>query len=202
MTRWIQLTSGSGYDFDDCVIFGPFTMERDIAHPLAGLVRFVNHTEQKWSVAGHSVAVARTLQSLGFDEDAQAAGLMHDAHEAVIGDIPTPVARHIGHDAFARLKQEVQHAINLRLDIPVERDPYGEHKRAVGLADEAALHVEYRLMMTPGPRDWGVPMPDGVWMLAMHHAVKGVLESGGAFGDRARVLFEQEYKRLFGASEN
>ncbi len=59
----------------------------DIAHALASLPRFGGHINKHYSVAQHSVKCCEWAISL---EDKKAA-LMHDASEAYMLDIPTPI---------------------------------------------------------------------------------------------------------------
>lgn len=59
----------------------------DIAHALASVPRFGGHLNRHYSVAQHSVMCVMRVTSL---EDKKAA-LMHDASEAYLGDIPTPI---------------------------------------------------------------------------------------------------------------
>jgi 5'-deoxynucleotidase YfbR-like HD superfamily hydrolase len=59
----------------------------DIAHALASIPRFGGHLNRHYSVAQHSVMCMMRVKSL---EDKKAA-LMHDASEAYLGDIPTPI---------------------------------------------------------------------------------------------------------------
>lgn len=59
----------------------------DIAHALASVPRFGGHLNRHYSVAQHSVMCMMEVASL---EDKKAA-LMHDASEAYLGDIPTPI---------------------------------------------------------------------------------------------------------------
>ena len=59
----------------------------DIAHALASVPRFGGHLNRHYSVAQHSVMCMMKVASL---EDKKAA-LMHDASEAYLGDMPTPI---------------------------------------------------------------------------------------------------------------
>ena len=60
----------------------------DIAWALAHTCRFMGHPRRHYSVAEHSINVARLLP-----EPIKIYGLLHDAHEAYIGDISTPTKR-------------------------------------------------------------------------------------------------------------
>lgn len=61
----------------------------DIAHALSLTCRFVGQCSQFYSVAEHSWNVARLLD--GTPLRVQLAGLLHDASEAYLADIPSPV---------------------------------------------------------------------------------------------------------------
>ncbi len=63
----------------------------DIAHALALLCRFGGHCNKFYSVAEHSVIVSVILDKRGADLITVLAGLLHDAEEAYLPDIPSPV---------------------------------------------------------------------------------------------------------------
>jgi hypothetical protein len=77
----------------------------DVAHSLSQLCRFTGHTRLPYSVAEHSVRVswlvaAHMLNAKVYAEAIPAAlwGLLHDASEAYLTDLPSPLKRspHLG----------------------------------------------------------------------------------------------------------
>ncbi len=194
MSNWIQLTSGGGYDFDFKEIFGRFSLDRDVAYSLAGINRCAGHGQVRWAVAIHSVAVARTILALGGTNDQAAAGLMHDAHESITGDIPTPVARAIGLELVERVKEDAQFAIESKLHISSAQS-YFTNCLIVKQADCAALHVEKQLFMLPEGRSWGYRIPAVEWSQAMYDVMADLL-STEAHRDGGYEIFLSEYERL------
>lgn len=63
----------------------------DIAHSLSRQCRYMGHCVEFYSIAQHSVKVCRRLQSNGEHVWVQAAGLLHDASEAYLLDVPRPL---------------------------------------------------------------------------------------------------------------
>jgi len=83
---------GSGIQVNSGGIFDPLNPDpagiliEDVAHALARQSRFLGHGDGSYSVAEHCVHVSRACEP----EDALW-GLLHDATEAYLGDLPTPL---------------------------------------------------------------------------------------------------------------
>ena len=106
----------------------------DIAHSLAHQCRYAGHTRAFYSVAQHSVLVAQHLPP-----ELQLWGLLHDASEAYLVDLPRPVKRHLPlYDvAEDRVMRCVAHRFNLPWPCPPQ----------VKRVDNAILTDEMRQLM-------------------------------------------------------
>jgi len=69
----------------------------DIAIPLSRISRFNGHTAEPWNVAQHSVLTWELARL--FMPEMSAHMILHDAHEAFIGDITRPVKGVLGKEA-------------------------------------------------------------------------------------------------------
>lgn len=118
---------------------------RDIAHSLALQCRFNGHCRGFYSVAQHSVLVSQVVPP----QDALW-GLLHDAAEAYISDLPRPLKRTAPEfrDAEERLLAVIMAAFGLQAEMPA----------AVAWADDALLATEMRDLMLPPPASWGLPV--------------------------------------------
>lgn len=121
---------------------------RDIATHLSRINRFNGATTLPYSVAQHSVFVARIVEHLKGSPLEAFIALMHDAHEAYMGDITRPVYRalNIGNGCHAVdfLRQRLDRAIGRAFGIELERPC-----AVVSAADNMALATEWRDLM-PG----------------------------------------------------
>lgn len=75
---------------------------QDIAHALSNACRFIGHPTVFYSVAEHSCLVHDLVLAAGHGARWAAAALYHDAHEAYLGDVATPLKPLIG-PAYAAL---------------------------------------------------------------------------------------------------
>lgn len=118
----------------------------DIAHALANMCRFAGHCREFYSVAQHSVLVARALPPA-----ARLWGLLHDASEAYIVDVPRPLKPYL--PGYREAEDNVMEAIVERFGLtPAMPEEVKRIDNAI-LADEAA-----QIMLKP-PRDWHLPEP-------------------------------------------
>jgi hypothetical protein len=81
---WIQTISGKPIDLLDVKPDSIYI--RDIAHALSRLCRFTGHVDGFYSVAQHSVLVSQQLP-----KELALQGLLHDAVEAYIADVSSPL---------------------------------------------------------------------------------------------------------------
>lgn len=88
----------------------------DIAHSLALKCRFNGHTPSMYSVAQHSVLVAR--QIINWDGRWALKGLLHDAAEAYLVDLPTPIKKHVQfRNEWIALETRIDEAIHTAFGI-------------------------------------------------------------------------------------
>lgn len=122
----------------------------DIAHGLAHQCRYAGHCRRFYSVAEHSVLLARVAAP-----EHRLWALLHDAAEAYLVDLPRPVKRQVV--GYATAEAAVMLAICARFGLPPEM-PAAVHE-----ADGRILHDESVQNMAAPPRPWNLPgQPLGV----------------------------------------
>jgi 5'-deoxynucleotidase YfbR-like HD superfamily hydrolase len=121
----------------------------DIAHHLSNQCRFSGATRRHYSVAEHSVRVSLLLEEWGEDEDVQMWGLLHDASEAYLVDLPTPLKECPEFlEAYQKAERVLMRAICARFSLP-ERQPDN-----VKVADAVLLATEVRDLMPARREHW------------------------------------------------
>jgi hypothetical protein len=128
----------------------------DIAHSLALQCRFMGHCSSFYSVAQHCYAVSEIV-----DPRFALHGLLHDATEAYVGDMPRPLKGQPEMAAYKAAERKIAEVIALAFGLTWT----DEARAAVKLADLTMLSTEARaLMVWPPPRDWNAmpePVTDG-----------------------------------------
>lgn len=65
----------------------------DIAHSLSRICRFNGHLNNFYSVSQHCICVSEYLKAKKFSKKVQLCGLLHDASEAYLCDLPKPIKK-------------------------------------------------------------------------------------------------------------
>jgi hypothetical protein len=115
----------------------------DIAHALSLACRFLGHTDCFYSVSQHSVLVSELVPL----PDALW-GLLHDAAEAYLCDLPAPIKRAPGMWFYRSAEALLGRAGARRFGLPPEMP------ESVKLVDRAVLATEFRDVTTAGETAW------------------------------------------------
>lgn len=132
----MYLTTASGRDIDIQRLTPDDISILDIAHSLSNLCRFGGHTREFYSVAQHSVRVAMALPP-----DLRLAGLLHDATEAYVVDLPRPIKNLL--PDYKKLEARVWETISFRFGVARFEHPL------VKEMDDRALRTEWEELMRP-----------------------------------------------------
>lgn len=111
---------------------------RDIAHALSLINRFTGATRRPYSVAEHSLLVADFARRDGASAPVQLAALVHDAHEAYVGDVSSPLKQVLG-GGFTYLDRLHADAVRRHFDVS---SVFIGNRRALERWDLEALATE------------------------------------------------------------
>jgi len=113
----------------------------DIAYALSNTCRFNGHSAGFLSVAEHSVLVAQRLP-----RELQLKGLLHDATEAYLGDIPSPIKQFL--PDYKVLETRFEEAISKKFEL--DEEGWDEVKQA----DIDALYTEAHYLIQSQGQEW------------------------------------------------
>lgn len=152
---WMQTYSGKKFCHLDHLLTD-FDIE-DIAHALSLQCRFAGHCKFHYSVGQHSIlGTKRILETSGLGSETASiafAFLLHDASEAYMTDIPTPLKALIGR-GFGDVDELIQNQIYIYF-----RSPCFLYTHQVKEVDMRMLATEKRDIMRPCIESWG-PLPE------------------------------------------
>lgn len=146
----------------------------DIAHALSNLCRYGGHTEWFYSVAQHCVLVSESVP-----EKYALYGLLHDASEAYLVDVPRPIK----HEPEMGFYRSVEHGLQSLIYSRFGLDPH--EPECLKVADNQLLVTEQRDLMKPPPVAW-----TDYHVRPLEHQIIPLLPSG------AKMLFMDRYHRL------
>lgn len=191
---WIITTTGAQIDLQ-AIAPGSISL-LDIAHSLARLARWNGHTAQPYTVAEHSLLVVDILQRrYGVRSPVTLlAGLMHDAHEYLTGDLSTPMKQLIG-PAWTREETRIQCAVLERFGL---LDEFRHHHHTIKSADLVALATERRDLLPPYSQPMAEHAVPATWADLKDRAGFTWLDWRQAFIDKFAEL--QEHATLVSGS--
>jgi hypothetical protein len=166
----ISTYSGEFFDFNHPENF-KFDIET-IAHALSNICRYGGHCDSFYSVAEHSVLVSQVVPT-----ELALCGLLHDASEAFVGDMPSPLKAMC--QSYRTIEERVHKAVAKEFQIPYP------HPAEVKVADKMLYKAE-RLVLTPNVQDsvWHVDVP----------VVK--VEINCYTPKKAKIVFLERFKEL------
>lgn len=149
----IILTAGGDY-YDLLNTKNSVISIETIAHALSNLCRFTGHTSEFYSVAQHCYHASFLVPAEYAMET-----LLHDASEALVGDVATPLKRQLPN--YEKIESDVQAAIAEQFNLTLPFSTY-THR-----ADQIMLATEKRDLMPPTYDDWFagtdiVPLPQRI----------------------------------------
>lgn len=127
---YIQTLSGKHFNYldiqqDDIVI-------EDIATALSHICRFAGHLPEFYSVGQHSVLTSHLVP-----QEFALEALLHDAAEAYLQDIPSPLKRLL--PDYQVIEARVDAAIRQKFGLPTEQHPTVKYADLVMLPANAAI---------------------------------------------------------------
>lgn len=139
---WIQTYQGRSFEYQT-----PENIDQidiyDIAHALSNICRFGGHCKRFYSVADHSIRCADVAKNMGLSKEIQLWCLLHDAAEAYIGDIPTPLKKEVG-IVYNMWDISIITYEDIVLDAIKKKFNLGEMPKEVKEIDEILLWTEVR----------------------------------------------------------
>lgn len=122
----------------------------DIAHALSLQCRYGGHCRRFYSVAEHCVHVSTAVPAKD-----QIWGLLHDAAEAYLVDVPRPIKKHLS--GYKEIEANLMRAICARFGLdPVQPESVTE-------ADNRILFTEREALLSTPPAAWDfevTPLPN------------------------------------------
>ena len=140
MEPWIQTRHGVAFDLanptEDMVRID------DIAYALSRIVRYCGH------VPGYTVAKHSLIMSYQVEPRLALWALLHDAHEAYVGDVSAPVKSLL--PDYRALEKRIATVVRARFGLDAEMP------EEIKIADRRMLATEQRAFFPQQARDWGL----------------------------------------------
>lgn len=141
MNNWIQVSGGVAFDLDNPTV--DMIDIENIAHSLSNLCRFGGHCNKFYSVAEHSYNCW-----LMAPDDLKKEALLHDATEAYLIDLPTPLKNMFAN--YRELEDKIDLIIREKFNLPLRQTPM------IKTIDKRMLMTEKGQLMDKAPMGWAI----------------------------------------------
>ena len=150
---WILLQNGAEQHLTGPCALQPQYTIGSIAHQLALINRFTGATQRPYSVAEHSLLCADLAAEYGLGPVPQLCCLLHDAHEAIVGDLASPIKWQLD-GTWDNLERMHMRALRAHFGL---LPAFAAHRNTVKAFDLIALATERRDLLPWQPlrhRPW------------------------------------------------
>lgn len=138
----IETASGHTFDYDNMSVNAIRT--QDIALSLGKQCRYNGHGAEFYSVAEHCFLLSNYALATFDDDDLALHLLMHDASEAYVSDVPSPLKAKLG-EAWTELEAQVTDLIEFKYGLQFDRHPMvHELDKRICLDEKAVLYPKSR----------------------------------------------------------
>jgi hypothetical protein len=121
----------------------------DIAHGLSLCCRFTGRIARFYSIAAHSLLVARVMREVTGGNPLE--GLLHDAAEQAMSDLASPIKHRPELHGYRDFEHKLESALRTQFGLPPEKT------LECHTADKYALYMEAYKLMPGGGKDWVDP---------------------------------------------
>jgi len=133
--RWI--TTYSGQRVNSLHVITNQIRVGDMVRGISMQTRYLGQIRDFYSIAEHSVLVSRISELMDDDPLTQRAALLHDGHEYLTGDFPSPFKYDV--PGLREWEGEIEKVFRCALNLPAQSDPIWQK---IKLYDLLALHFE------------------------------------------------------------
>jgi hypothetical protein len=157
----------------------------DIAHSLSQECRYTGHTLSFYSVAEHSVLVAKGVKALGGSLNDQRWALLHDATEAYLSDISSPVKKHPSFSFYREVEKRLM-------------DSIAEHFKLEGPEPDVVRFVDAQMIAFESVDPRIIQVRNPKWpMMERDPRLTPVINLQGLLPASAEGAFMASFKELF-----
>lgn len=142
--RWI--TTFSGRRVPSLAVKPEDINRQDMLRGLAMQVRYLGQIKDFYSIAEHSVLVSRIAEHYNEPLSVLRAALLHDGHEYLTGDFPSPYKYDV--PGLRDWERNIEEVFRFALALPANSDPTWDRVKEYDLI---ALHFESRNLMAQDP---------------------------------------------------